>query len=68
MHRNVDGDGARLLINRRGVVIGLWCIVAEPLFGILVRLEVGMAGFIVVQHVLAVEGAVGFAAKVGMFK
>ncbi len=68
MHGGVNGDGAWLLVNGQGVVVGLWCIEAEPLLGIIVRLEVGMASFIVIRHVLVMEGAVGFVAKVRVFK
>ena len=48
-----------------------WGVEAEPPFGFFVRFEVGMASFVVIRHGmarLAMKGAVGFTAEIGMFQ
>jgi len=54
-------DDSRLLVGRQGVEEDFWGIEAEPAFGILIGLKVGVACLIIVGHSvvgLMVEGAV----------
>jgi hypothetical protein len=65
------GDDSGSLVDRWGVEEGLWGIEAEPPFGLFIRFEVRMASFVVIRHGvagLAMEGAVGFVAEVGLFQ
>jgi hypothetical protein len=70
-HGVINGDGSRVQVSRRGMIIGLWCIKVEPTFSIFIGLEIGVAGLIVIGHGivgLAIKGAVGFTAEVGVFQ
>jgi hypothetical protein len=70
-HGVINGNGPGVWIGRWGIVVGFWCIEVEPALSILVGLEVGVAGFVVIGHSvvgLAMEGAVGLVAEVGVFQ
>jgi len=67
----IHGDGTGLLVDGQRVEEDLWGIETEPSFGFFIRLEVRVASFVVVRHGvvgLAMKGAVGLAAKVGVFQ
>jgi hypothetical protein len=70
-HDIIHRDGPGLSVDRRGVEEGLWGIEAKPPFSFFIGLKIGVAGFVVVRHGaarLAMKGAVGFAAEVGVFQ
>jgi len=67
----LHGDDSGSLVDGQGVEKDLWRIEAEPAFGVFVRLEVGVSGFIVVRHGmvgLAMEGTVWLVTKVGVLQ
>ena len=70
-HDIVHRDGSGSLVNGQRMEEDFWGVEAEPPFGFFIRLKVRVASFVDVRHgvaSLAMKGAVGFTAEIGVFQ